>query len=325
MPTQTSTDTGPLFPEAIVPTKPNIFDSYKTQSAFAFNNSSLAWLSCSQRYVYRVVYGAVQPTAKSLPLTIGSIFHKFVELLGKTEMINLLLSPESWPEFIRDFDRAKALKLLALANQVRLENSHLFPKDNHHQELFGEVPITQDDGIIAKHSFTIDVLTYDAATDTVIVTDFKTTKLPLDGNLVTTYDLKFQRIFYEHCLRLLAHVNSTTPTLNGNFRSAILAGRMKFGYIFINHETNKYVALPPKPYSQQLHDSYAELLREKVAWAAMLHRQPSLARKDGILYDLCSRCEFRHICALHDPSAEAKQFAAWPHGFKQYSAKHDED
>lgn len=325
MPTQTNADTsGPLFPEAAAPAKPTVFDTHTPPSSFAFNNSSLAWLSCSQRYVYRVVYGACQPTAKSLPLTIGSIFHKFVELLGKTEMINLLLSPESWPEFIRDFDRAKALKLLALANQVRLENSHLFPKDNHFQELFGEVAVPQPDGITANYSFTIDVLTYDAATDTVIVTDFKTTKLPLDGNLITTYDLKFQRIFYEHCLTRLAAQEDGTylPVLT---RNAILAGRMKFGYIFINHETNKYVALPPKPYSPSLHAAYSELLHEKVAWAAILHKQPALARKDGILYDLCSRCEFRHICALHDPSAEAKQFAAWPYGFKKYSAKHDEE
>lgn len=303
-----------------------------TPLTFHFNNSSLPWLGCSRRYKYQVVDGLVVPSAgKSKPLRIGSTFHKFMELIGafnknanKTiSLLDLMMDESLWPADAATIDRSIVLQLIEGAHTMYNAHPELYA--DCIREWYFERPVnvyieTADAGLeeaICNDCGTLDLVSYLASEDAVLVTDYKTTEKDIDGSHVSHYNLSSQRFFYESNLLALAE-DDPKNSLPAHYQQAIKAGRLKFAYWFYNYKTKTDVLMPHQYVNFDVTKKYAPLFAEKRQLAAYLHLHPDQSEKEGITTGACYFCPFSGVCELHDDNKEAEQIEKWPYGREKY-------
>lgn len=287
---------------------------------FYFNNSSLSDLACSQRYVYRVVRGAIVPSTNDA-LIKGTFFHQIMRVIDSDAhtamMLSLFNKPADWETVGQDYLNKSAL----LAEKIFLENKPIFNDCVREQWIEHELPPTEIDGesVISIIGGTLDLISFLPEENFVLITDYKTTSKPLNGQHVSSYNLKSQQFFYPWLL-LLNH-----SFLPERFQAAIKAGRVGFSYIHCSPLTNKYIRMPHRVIDLKILDQYIQQFLEKSALAAYLHVHPDSAVKDGSIHDLCFKCPFPAICELHSPENEKKHFELWPYKHKPYNPKEKDE
>ena len=281
---------------------------------FFFNNSCLPLLTCSKQYHLRVVRGLKPPPGGNKYLAAGTAFHKMMQLVGTEACPNLQLAllfgdKTKLHKTIQAIPESQALQLAKVGQRIYEEHPELY-KDAQ-REFYFEY---QDPNVgPATRCGTIDLITYDAATDTVILTDYKTTAKPIDGSLITNYTLSSQRFFY-----LLAAYYLDLPE---HYIKAIAASRLAWRYCFVSYEKDEYHLATPALVDLTELETFAGLFTEKAYYAAALHEDSTLALKEGILNGACWKCPYTSICTAAD---ETKLIESWPYGTAPYNARHDD-
>lgn len=284
---------------------------------FYFNNSSLPILACSKQYEYRVIRGLAPPPGGNKYTTAGVVFHRVMQTIGPGSNYTLTaaMTPDKLPDFFRKVPIVQQLQIAQTAEQLYTAEPHLFTTP-HVRELYFEYELPDLPGVI--WCGTIDLLTL-ADNGWVVITDYKTTAKPIDGQLVTSYALTSQRPFYLAGVCALASLHP--EALPAEMIDPILSLKLAFRYCFVNVEKNQYVLQQPQPISEPEMDMFIRLFDEKARYAAALHEAPDLAVKEGMLSGICWKCPYQQLCLAQDEEAAASQ---WPYGTKPYTGRHDE-
>jgi len=288
---------------------------------FYLNNSSFPYLTCSKRYHLQVVQGLKTPPGGNKYTAAGIAFHKMMQIIGTEACpdINLwlLFARDKLPEKITSIPETQALQLGRMAQRIYTEHPELFA--DCRRELHFEYHLPEDAN--ANSAFkpyrtgTIDLLTYDPTSDTVIITDYKTTAKPIDGNLITSYALTSQRFYYQLAVYYLNN-------LPAHYISAIKSHRLAWRYCFVSAEKDEYHLAQPQLVNLIEQETFFRLFREKALLADYIHNDPTLAVKEGILNGSCWRCPFTSICTAE---TEDNLITNWPYGTAPYNPKHQDD
>ena len=134
------------------------------------------------------------------------------------------------------------------------------------------------------------------------------------------YSLTSQRWFYSLAVLLFGERWEKLPA---KFKAAILAGRIKWRYCFVNYEKLAYLLQPAEFLSAEDFELFRRMLHEKVTLAAAIHNDPTLAIPEGILLGLCWKCPFKISCAQPTEDGRAAVINNWPYGYETYYPKHD--
>jgi len=291
---------------------------------FYLNNSSLPILSCSKQYHLRVVTGLKPPPGGNKYTTPGLAFHKMMQLHGTKEVPDILtacvLDKKSLPPVISSaITDHQCMQLAQLAKRIHDEHPELFAdcyRELHFQHNAGQRTNNRADEWQTIHFSHTDTDHYDANTDTVILTDYKTTGKPIDGGLITAYNLTSQRYFY----LLAAYYLDNLPP---HFKAAIQAHRLAWRYCYVGIEKDTYHLAAPTLVNLNELEVFARLFHEKALYAAAIHRDPeALAVKDGILNGQCWKCPFTSICTAE---IEDNLITNWPYGKKPYTYHHNDE
>lgn len=283
--------------------------------SFYLNNSAFPILACAQQYVYRCVTGLKPPPGGNKYLATGIAFHKMMQIVGTEACPNIQLAllfgdKSKLHPSITAIPEATQLQLAALAQRIYTEHPNLF--NNSKRELHFEYSYPEDPSSTIRTG-TIDLLTYDESSDTVILTDYKTTAKPIDGALITNYNLSSQRFYY----LLAAYYFTDLPPA---WQSAIANHRLAWRYCFVAYEKDQYHLAEPALVDLPELETFARLFNEKAQYAAALHDDPSLAVKEGILSGQCWKCPYTALCTTAEPNLDA-----WPYGRAEYNPKHQDE
>lgn len=297
---------------------------------FYFNNSSIPLLTCSRQYKYRVIDGAKPSPFKAKHFVIGLAFHHFMKLIGTQpkgrsaplDLITLMADQSLWYPDAKSLPNSFVMQLAVAAENMYKSQPNLFRDCIRERFIEFDAPTDMPETIQPRYCLTSDLISYDQASDTVLVTDYKTTKDKLDGAIVAKYNLSAQRFYYEcRLVDIAADPNNTI--LPPHYKDAINKQRLKFGYWFYSHTEDKDFLAPHTYTDFNRLAEFRPLFEEKLQLATYLHLNPSQTVKEGVLLNACRMCEYSSICGLHNDKNEAEQFAKWPYGFAKYYPKHD--
>lgn len=288
------------------------------------NNSSLTDLACGRRYVYRVVRGAVTP-GKSV-FDIGTFFHHLMWIIEPQDNVATLVGPmrnvyAKSPNASRIQDNIWALvkddltkiALAQLACKVR-DELDLANTAEQWRELTLEDRDINDPSDVCFIG-TPDLITYDANTGHVVLTDYKTTGSPITDEKLNNYRVSSQLFFYA----LLCKENS--DKFSTHVADALINNRIKFRYVIANYKQQALHIEPPRDVSTSALNELAEYINEKSQLAAFYHQYPQSARKDGATFNHCMFCPFVNVCAINNPQQEERLINNWPLGFKPYDPR----
>lgn len=290
------------------------------------NNSSLTDLACGRRYVLKVVRGAVTPSKEAFD--IGTFFHHLMWIIRPEDNIETLVGslrnvfaavpntdripPAIWNLLTSPKHDIIRVYLADIACRVRDQLS--LDALTSWRELTLEAPITPKFIRIG----TPDLIQYDPLSQSVIITDYKTTGSPVNDEKLNNYRLSSQLFFYA----MLAKLNS--DKFPPEMQAALDSHRIKFRYVIVEYKTNKFHVEPARDISVHAYDELLSIVREKAELAEFYHEHPDAARKDGTTFNHCMFCPFVNICALNNPAQEERLFKEWPLGFKHYNPKERE-
>lgn len=285
-------------------------------SNFYLNNSSFPYLSCSKRYALQVVTGLKPPPGGNKYIAAGLAFHKMMQIIGTEACPNIQMAimfgdKSKLHPLILAIPEVQQLQLAQMAQRIYTENPSLYTdaiRESHFEYHWPADPES------ATRCGTIDLISYDPSSDTVILTDYKTTAKPIDGSLITNYSLSSQRFFYQ-----LAAYHLDLPP---HFQSAILEHRIAWRYCYVAYEKDQYHLAAPTLINLAELETFARLFNEKAIYADALHNDPSLAVKEGILSGQCWRCPFTSICSSEN---ETHMIETWPYGRADYNPKHNDE
>lgn len=294
-------------------------------NTISFDNSSLAEMVCSRRYVYKVVRGAIVPPESAL--RYGKLFHKFMELIDEND-VAMFMAPVAGSELygpkwaapdiqaLRDTVPHNIQMQLAmhactlrdkLGAQLLQGNREGFFSIKH-----GEVPNLNIVG-------TIDLTNYPEETDTALITDFKTTGKPITADKLLMYKCSSQIFFYAASRQQIAMERGPSSPME----VAFAAGRIARRYILINYTAKTPEAAihigEPEPIHQDVLAEYRALISEKAQLARFLHDNPHVSTRDGMSNGGCFFCAFKSICSLNNPQAERLAIDQWSYGFSPYN------
>lgn len=283
---------------------------------FYYNNSSIPYLACSKRYQFQVVRGLRPPPGGNKYIGTGLAGHKMLQLVGSEQFPNWQMAmmfgdKTKLPASIAAVPEAVKLKLAMLVDRIYAENPGLF--DGAVREFKFEY---DDSDTAAIYCGTIDLLTYDAATDTVIITDWKFTSKPIDSWLVNSYTLTSQRWFY---LQALYNIEDQLPA---PWRNAVTHDRIAFRYCFVGVDSDSYLLQQPALVDIEQLNTFGRLFNDKAVLADAIHDDPNLAVKEGILTGQCWKCPYNSLCLASD---EEQAVQKWPYGSKPYTHNHEEE
>ncbi len=280
---------------------------------FYLNNSSLPYLNCSLQYYLTVRKGLTRPPWSNTYLAIGLAFHELMQQAKVGDQLALkgLLPPEDGTKFaaISPADRAK---VAIVADKLLREHPEMYGPDSLRESWFtielpfpGK-PVPHLCGTV-DHRMLID--------DTLVITDYKTTKKKLDADLAASYQLTFQRWFYI----IATLLDESLPPL---YRAAADNLKIAFRYCFVSYDTAEYILQPVELINiDELHAA-RKLLADKVGLAQAILADETLAVPEGITNGACYSCPFKLIC-LSPAEDRVKHIDNWYLGNKPYYPKHD--
>lgn len=289
---------------------------------FFLNNSSFSILSCAKRYHLQVVQGLRPPPGGNKYTTPGLAFHKMMQLVGTEgypNMAMLAMFDKNKHKEIAVIPEVQAIQLAKLADRIYEEHPEMYVdcrRELHfeYQTAVDMPEVTTEIEHQATRCGTIDLISYDSQSDTVILTDYKTTGKPIDGQLITNYSLSSQRHFYTLAAYYLE--------LPEHFKAAIKSHRVAWRYCYVGIDKDVYHLAQPSLVDLNELTVFARLFTEKALYAAAIHQDPTLALKDGILSNLCWRCPFTSICTAE---IEDNLITNWPYGKKPYTYLHNDE
>jgi hypothetical protein len=294
-----------------------------------FNNSSLDYLGCSRRYVYRVIMGAVEPP--KIEFQYGKLFHRFMQEIDDTDIAIFMQGPMCSPKWSTpDILALKAnvppnmqlaLAVLACATRDKLQPDI----NNGIREGFFTTKFPTDAGVPDELDpcGTVDLENYHESSRCVVLTDYKTTHKPITADLILSYRLKSQLFFYAVCHVFKRKLN---PRLNSELMDkiydAIVNGRIMRRYVIVSYKdptSDKAIYVDtPELIHQDVFDEFYRLMIEKAHLAKFLWEHPETSTKEGMATNGCFFCPFKTVCALHNPLAEKDAIKKWQYGFKPY-------
>ena len=289
------------------------------------DNSSLAEMVCSRRYVYRVVKGAVVPPDQSL--RYGKLFHKFMELIDEND-VAMFMAPVAGAELYGPkwtTPEVAALRQDVPANiqmQLAMHACSLRDKlgvqltSGNREGYFSYPHVEVPDLMVVG---TIDLTNYLEEHDCALITDYKTTGKPITADKLLMYKCSSQLFFYAAARQKIAWNKGMQTPLENAFR----AGRIARRYILINYTAKTPEAAihigEPELIHQDVLAEYASLISEKAQLADFLHKCPEFSTRDGMSNNGCFFCAFKSICSLNNPQAERLAIEQWPYGFSHYN------
>lgn len=295
-----------------------------------FNNSSLADLACSRRYVYTVVKGAVIPP--KIEFVYGKLFHKYMQLIDESDIAIFMQGPMTAPKWSTPEVMALranvsdqmqlALAVLACATRDRLaDDIRTGIREGFFHTKF--TPDSEAPGDVDPCG-TVDLENYLEDSRCVLITDYKTTGKPITADLILSYRLKSQLFFYAVCHVLRRkQQGQNTSELHDKIYDAIINGRIMRRYVLVSYKDptnlNKSIVVDqPELIHQDVFDEFFRMMVEKAHLASFLWQHPELSNKEGMSNGACFFCAFKSICSLHNPLAEKQAIEKWQYGFKPY-------
>lgn len=282
------------------------------------DNSALEEMVCSRRYVYRCVMGANKPSEPSL--RYGKLFHAYMKYIDNSDlsifMAGALLAPkwntDEFKELRQQIPDTIQLQLAVHACTVfsLLEEELKTSK----REGFFRYPHPMVEGV--DICGTMDLRGY-REPGRVLITDYKTTGKPINGDLLMSYKLKSQLFFYA-----VASMYGLDPKDNSLAADAIRKGLISRRYIIVNYKDNSKHGVhigEIEPIHIDVLKEFESFIHEKALVAKFLHEHPEASTRDGMSNGGCFFCPYKSVCSKHDPTAEANAIKAWPYGFSPYN------
>ena len=149
--------------------------------------------------------------------------------------------------------------------------------------------------------------------DTLVLTDYKTTSKPIDPALTAGYKLTSQRFFYQ-----MAALVMELPKEMAILRDSL---KVAWRYCYVQVESGDYYLEEPQLFDEYQLQHFRGLILDKAILAAAIHADPNLAVKEGILTGQCWKCPYSSLCLAADEEAAMQ---SWYYGSQPYNPKHDE-
>ena len=289
---------------------------------FHFNNSSLQYLSCARRYYYQVVKGLLPPPGGNKYTAAGLGFHKMMQLVGTdgwaSVALRVMTDETNIPPSIKKLPMPQRLQLAGTADRIFQQHPELFQPNSLREhwfsftlnEDFGQ-PLLDGEMCAAAPCGTIDNLSI--ISDTLVLTDYKTTSKPIDPALTAGYKLTSQRFFYQ-----MAALVMELPKEMAILRDSL---KVAWRYCYVQVESGDYYLEEPQLFDEYQLQHFRGLILDKAILAAAIHADPNLAVKEGILTGQCWKCPYSSICLAADEEAAMQ---SWYYGSQPYNPKHDE-
>lgn len=272
--------------------------------------SALSTLVCGRRYQLTCVRGF---DSSSPDTNFGSAFHRFAELRGKGDKTPVI---ELCTQISAEFS-VEPGKLLMLCAQF--DSKFKFPEiltDKDGKPLV-EWKFAQRIGTLRGYNIvlcgTVDLLSMNKSN--LVITDYKTTAAT--GNaaerIVGEYVTSFQLPFYIFMLHKYLWQYLPEP-LSGAASSLSIAGQYLMAYHSLTPAKFEYTA-PITLHANALH-SYEELLFNLINKAIDIHERAALYPPEGMMYKVCPKCPFNHLCIMKDEERLLNVLNTYP--TKQY-------